>query len=152
MVQRITDGSSITLQVTTDGNGMCVAAPEAATSPDLLRLSDEPSNTILAPQDTRPVIPKTKGVRTSSATFPSLGNMDTDAMKIFVRSVATPSPPLQHLVLPSKPRNLLWSFQDCSGMSAWEWLFSSRLDVYFEDILGYESLVTLIAGSTACTN
>ncbi|CAK0765426.1 hypothetical protein CVIRNUC_003257 [Coccomyxa viridis] len=72
-------------QVTTDGNGMCVAAPEAATSPDLLRLSDEPSNTILAPQDTRPVIPKTKGVRTSSATFPSLGNMDTDAMKIFVR-------------------------------------------------------------------
>ncbi|CAL8461681.1 g1212 [Coccomyxa elongata] len=70
-------------QVTTDGKGMCAAVPEAAS--DLLRSSDQPSNTA---QDSRPVVPKTRGLRTSTATFsisPSLGNMDTDAMKIFIR-------------------------------------------------------------------
>ncbi|CAL8461541.1 g1072 [Coccomyxa elongata] len=70
-------------QVTTDGEGMCATVPDAA--PDLLHSSDQPTNTV---QDSRPVVPKTRGLRTSTATFsvsPSLGNMDTDAMKIFIR-------------------------------------------------------------------
>ena len=81
--------------MTTGGKGVYIAQEAAPAAPDVPSSSDQPSSTALEPEDSKPIVPKTKGLRTSSATFsvsPSLGSIETDAMKVFLRSVARHPP------------------------------------------------------------
>ncbi|CAL5226244.1 g9089 [Coccomyxa viridis] len=68
------------------GNGQGTAVPQVvSTPPAQLAPSDQPSDTV---QFLRPVVPKTSGLRTSTASFsisPSLRGMNTNSMRIFTR-------------------------------------------------------------------